>query len=64
LEKDLAAARKELETTGAKLGNEAFLGKAPDHVVDKIRGRRDLAEADVARIAARLESMPVGSDPA
>lgn len=64
LEKDLVAARKELETTGAKLGNEAFLGKAPDHVVDKIRGRRDLAEAEVARITARLESMPVGSDPA
>ncbi|WP_206474243.1 valine--tRNA ligase [Dietzia sp. KRD202] len=64
LEKDLAAARKELETTGAKLGNEAFLGKAPDHVVDKIRGRRDLAEAEVSRITARLESMSAGSDPA
>ena len=64
LEKDLAAARKELETTGAKLGNEAFLGKAPDHVVDKIRGRRDLAEAEVARIAARLEALPAAGDPA
>jgi valyl-tRNA synthetase len=61
LEKDLAAAHKELETTGAKLGNEAFLGKAPDHVVDKIRARRDLAEAEVARITARLETMPAGS---
>ena len=62
LEKDLAAARKELESTGAKLGNEAFLGKAPDHVVDKIRGRRDLAEAEVERITARLDGMPAGSD--
>ncbi|MEH6382106.1 MAG: class I tRNA ligase family protein, partial [Dietzia cercidiphylli] len=62
LEKDLASARKELETTGAKLGNEAFLGKAPDHVVDKIRARRDLAEAEVARISARLEGLPAGSN--
>jgi valyl-tRNA synthetase len=61
LEKDLAAAQKELETTGAKLGNEAFLGKAPDHVVAKIRGRRDLAAAEVERITARLEGMPSGS---
>jgi len=60
LEKDLAAARKELETTGAKLGNEAFLGKAPEHVVEKIRARRDLAEDEVARISARLEGMPAG----
>lgn len=58
LEKDLAGARKELETTSAKLGNEAFLAKAPDHVVDKIRARRDLAEAEVERITARLEGVP------
>ena len=61
LEKDLASARKELETTGAKLGNEAFLGKAPEHVVDKIRARRDLAAAEVERISGRLEAMPAGS---
>ena len=60
LEKDLAAARKELETTGAKLGNEAFLGKAPEHVVAKIRGRREVAEAEVARITARLDALPTG----
>lgn len=64
MEKDLASARKELETTSAKLGNEAFLGKAPDHVVDKIRARRDLAEADVARLVARLEGMPSESSKA
>ena len=58
LEKDLAAARKELEGTTAKLGNEAFLAKAPEHVVDKIRGRRDLAETEVERISARLAEVP------
>ena len=58
LEKDLAGARKELETTGAKLGNESFLAKAPEHVVEKIRGRQEFARAEVERITARLEGMP------
>ncbi|MBO0854438.1 MAG: valine--tRNA ligase [Nocardia sp.] len=57
LEKDLAAAEKELTATGAKLGNEAFLAKAPDHVVDKIRTRREVAESEVARIGARLTEL-------
>lgn len=57
LEKDLAAAQKELASTAAKLGNEAFLAKAPDQVVAKIRGRRDVAESEVARIGARLDEI-------
>ncbi|WP_280335009.1 valine--tRNA ligase [Nocardia wallacei] len=57
LEKDLAAAQKELASTAAKLGNEAFLAKAPDQVVAKIRGRREVAESEVARIGARLDEI-------
>ncbi|MET8648931.1 valine--tRNA ligase [Nocardia aurea] len=57
LEKDLAAAEKELAGTDAKLGNEAFLAKAPEPVVDKIRSRRDVASAEVARIGARLAEL-------
>ncbi|WP_182357671.1 valine--tRNA ligase [Tomitella gaofuii] len=57
LAKDLAAARKELAGTTAKLGNESFLGKAPAQVVDKIRGRRDVAAADVERLTARLAEL-------
>ncbi|MFJ1460689.1 valine--tRNA ligase [Nocardia sp. N2S4-5] len=57
LEKDLAAAQKELASTTAKLGNEAFLAKAPDQVVAKIRGRREVAESEVARIGARLDEI-------
>lgn len=57
LEKDLAAARKELAGTTAKLGNEAFLAKAPEQVVDKIRTRRDVAAAEVERIGARLAEL-------
>ena len=57
LEKDLATAQKDLASTAAKLGNEAFLAKAPDDVVAKIRGRREVAESEVARIGVRLEEI-------
>ncbi|MEV6275027.1 valine--tRNA ligase [Nocardia sp. NPDC051832] len=57
LAKDLAAAEKELAQTTAKLGNEAFLAKAPENVVDKIKGRRDVAAAEVDRIKARLAEL-------
>ena len=54
LEKDLAAAEKELAGTAGKLGNEAFLAKAPADVVEKIRARQQLAREEVDRITARL----------
>lgn len=57
LEKDLAAANKELAGTTAKLDNEAFLAKAPDDVVAKIRGRQQLATEEVERITARLAAL-------
>ena len=57
LEKDLAAAEKELKGTTAKLDNEAFLAKAPADVVDKIRGRQQIAREEVDRINARLASL-------
>lgn len=57
LEKDLAAAHKELAGTTAKLDNEAFLAKAPDEVVAKIRGRQQLAREEVDRITARLAAL-------
>jgi valyl-tRNA synthetase len=54
LEKDRAAAEKEAAQCRAKLGNEAFLGKAPEPVVAKIRERLAVAEQDLERIAAQL----------
>ncbi|MDT5265412.1 MAG: valyl-tRNA synthetase, partial [Mycobacterium sp.] len=57
LEKDLAAAQKELAQTTAKLGNAEFLAKAPDAVVDKIRGRQQVAGEEVDRITARLAGL-------
>ncbi|BBZ03666.1 valine--tRNA ligase [Mycolicibacterium chitae] len=58
LEKDLAAAQKELTGTTAKLGNEAFLAKAPEPVVAKIRERQRLATEEVERISTRLGALP------
>jgi valyl-tRNA synthetase len=60
LAKDLAAAEKDKAQTTAKLSNEGFLAKAPDHVVEKIRGRQATAEADIARITAQLAALPQG----
>jgi valyl-tRNA synthetase len=54
LEKDLAAAQKELASTAAKLGNADFLAKAPDDVVGKIRDRQQVAQEESDRISARL----------
>ncbi|MEV6306746.1 valine--tRNA ligase [Actinoplanes sp. NPDC051861] len=58
LEKDRAAAEKEATQCRAKLGNEAFVGKAPEQVVAKIKERLATAEADLVRIAAALEALP------
>ncbi|MFE4250685.1 valine--tRNA ligase [Streptomyces sp. NPDC056910] len=58
LAKDLSAAEKEKAQAEGKLGNEAFLAKAPDNVVDKIRTRLAKAEEDITRIQAQLDKLP------
>ncbi|MCY1141670.1 valine--tRNA ligase [Actinoplanes sp. Pm04-4] len=58
LEKDRTAAEKEAAQCRAKLGNESFIGKAPEQVVTKIKDRLATAEADLTRIAAALEALP------
>jgi len=60
LEKDLAAARKDVDAARAKLGNEQFRSKAPADVVAKIEGRLAAARADVERLDAQLGALPVG----
>ena len=57
LDKELAAATKELEGTEKKLGNAAFLDKAPAAVVEKIRQRHQVAEEEIARVTARLKEL-------
>ncbi|MEV6045071.1 valine--tRNA ligase [Streptomyces xanthochromogenes] len=58
LTKDLGAAEKEKADANKKLGNEAFLAKAPDNVVDKIRTRLAKAEADIERIGNQIAGLP------
>lgn len=55
LTKDLGAAEKEKAQATGKLGNEAFLAKAPDNVVDKIRG-----QARQGRVRHRADHRPAG----
>ncbi|WP_329219700.1 valine--tRNA ligase [Streptomyces sp. NBC_01485] len=58
LAKDLAAAEKEKAQATGKLGNEAFLAKAPDNVVDKIRTRLAKAEEDIVRLQTQIDNLP------
>jgi valyl-tRNA synthetase len=58
LAKDLAAAEKEKAQATGKLGNESFLAKAPEPVVEKIRVRLATAEENIARLQAQLDRLP------
>jgi valyl-tRNA synthetase len=58
LRKALAAAEKERAVNAGKLGNEAFMAKAPDAVIGKVRDRLAAADADIARIQAALAALP------
>ena len=57
LAKDLAAAEKEVAQCRGKLGNAAFVEKAPAPVVAKIKDRLATAEGDIARINAQLAAL-------
>jgi valyl-tRNA synthetase len=57
LEKDLAAAKKDLATAEVKLNNEGFMAKAPENVVLEIRERQAATTADIERITAQLAAL-------
>jgi valyl-tRNA synthetase len=52
--KEKAKAEKEAEANAKKLANADFIARAPDEVVDEIRDRLAVAQADVARLEAAL----------
>jgi valyl-tRNA synthetase len=58
LGRDQAAAQKELEQTGKKLGNPNFLANAKPEVVRSIQQRNAKASAELERIAAALAALP------
>jgi valyl-tRNA synthetase len=57
-EKDLAAARADIQATERKLGNPSFLERAPEAVVAKNRDRLAAARGEVQRLTERLEALP------
>ncbi len=57
LEKDLAAAKKDLQTAEVKLGNAGFMAKAPADVVVEIKERLAKTSADIERITAALAAL-------
>ncbi len=57
LEKDLAAAKKDLQTAEVKLGNAGFMAKAPADVVVEIKERLTKTSADIERIATALAAL-------
>jgi valyl-tRNA synthetase len=59
-EKDLAAARAEIDTVERKLGNPSFVERAPAEVVAKNRARLAAAQDDVRRLSERLAALPLG----
>jgi valyl-tRNA synthetase len=57
-QKDLAAARADIEATERKLGNPSFLERAPEAVVAKNRDRLAAAQDEARRLTERLEALP------
>jgi valyl-tRNA synthetase len=60
LEKDLAAARADLDQTERKLANPSFVERAPEAVVAKSRDRLSAAQAEIERLEQRLTALPPG----
>jgi valyl-tRNA synthetase len=54
LRKEIAAAVAERDRAQAQLGNEAFVARAPDHVIDVQRRRLATAEEQIALLERRL----------
>ncbi len=60
LEKDLAAARADVQAAERKLANPSFVEKAPAAVVARNRDRLAAARAEVSRLTSRLAARPPG----
>jgi valyl-tRNA synthetase len=58
LEKDLAAARADVDLAERKLSSQSFLDRAPADVVAKSRNRLAAAQAEIARLRQRLAELP------
>ena len=57
LEKDLAAAKKDLQTAEVKLSNQGFMAKAPADVVAEIKERAAKTTSEIDRLTAALATL-------
>ena len=58
LAREVAKAASEIENLDKKLANQAFLAKAPGHVIEEQRTRRADAEALRNRLSDAIERLP------
>ncbi len=56
LQKELEGARKQLQNAEAKLQNEAFIGKAPQNVIDGVKGNAEKLREKVRMIEESLKT--------
>jgi valyl-tRNA synthetase len=57
LEKNRAKAKADLQRCEGKLGNQHFLARAPDHVVDKERARFETLQREIQQFSEQLEKL-------
>jgi valyl-tRNA synthetase len=57
LEKEMGRLAQDIERTGKKLQNPAFVDKAPEAVVQKERDKLEKAEAALAELKAQAEKI-------
>ncbi|HUO54007.1 MAG TPA: valine--tRNA ligase, partial [Rhodoblastus sp.] len=57
LEKGVAAEQKEIAKIDAKLGNEDFLRRAPEEVIEENQDRREQAVARLEKMTAALKML-------
>jgi valyl-tRNA synthetase len=58
LEKDLAAARSDVDAAQRKLSSPSFVERAPEAIVAKNRDRLAAAQAEITRLDDRLAALP------
>ena len=56
LRKELESAQKQLDTVNAKLGNETFMSKAPQKVIDGVKANGDKLREKVRMIEDSLKA--------
>ncbi len=57
LGKELAAARKQLDTVEAKLRNEAFMSKAPQNIIDGVRQNGEKLSEKIRMIESEIQAL-------